>query len=85
MKELLIGWVPVNTGTVVVGDPGNVVEVEWEEAVARNEGALGTSAVEFNGAFIAPVLGGSRPAIWATVNDEGQVYELRITLTEGEL
>ena len=81
MKELLIGWVPVNTGTVVVGDPGNIAEVEWEEVVARSGASLGPAHASWTGAFIARVLGGGRPASGRASTTLARSTSSRITLS----
>jgi hypothetical protein len=86
MKEKLVGWVRGDSGIVAVGDPVNVAKAEWDsEAFEDNEGVAGTSAVEIDGAFLIRTFGAGGSPVYATVDDEGVVVQLRVTVSEREL
>jgi hypothetical protein len=97
-REIEIGRVPVDSGTVAIGDPCYLIEnkgsrrqVYWEDVVnalyddkgRAREGVNETSAIELHGHFITGTPDGDGTfPVYAEVDESGQVHALRIDLND---
>lgn len=95
--EVQIGTVPVDSGTISIGDPGYLIQgkgqrrtITWEQVCDQFydngrtlPGVNGTSAHEIAGHLMTntPDGDGQFP-VYAEVDEQGQIQSLRIDLTD---
>lgn len=95
--EVQIGTVPVDSGTISIGDPCYLIEnkgsrrqIFWEDVVNEfydngrdRPGIDGTSAHEINGQLMTNTPDGDgRFPVYAEVDERGQIQSLRIDLND---
>jgi hypothetical protein len=94
-REILIGHAPVDSGSIVIGDPCYIVDagITWPEVVDRmfddkgnyRKGEKETTAINVNGTFMTSTPhGDGQYPVYAEVDERGQVVSIRIELDQDE-